>query len=191
MRYKAIIFDFFGVISSEVGIRWLKGKFGQEKGKEIEAKYGPLADKEEITEEELFRQMAQLANESPEEVKGAWERLVNINQQVVEIIKSLKPNYKIILLSNTTRPFFSGILGKNKIEELFDDMVLSYEVKAVKPEPDIYQIALGRSGLEPFETIFIDDREENVLAAEALGIKGILFKDAQKLKTDLKNLGVL
>ena len=45
----------------------------------------------------------------------------------------------------------------------------------MKPEPQIYEILLKRYGLQPDETLFIDDRRTNIAAAEALGIHGQLF----------------
>ena len=190
MNYKAIIFDFYGVVSSEVGIVWLKSKFGDEKAKEIEKRYGPIADKEEITEEELFEAMGKLAQEDPKEVRKAWLKLAVINRGVIELIKKLKPSYKIILLSNATRPFFEQLMEENNLKKLFDDIVVSFEIKAIKPEPKIYRIALERSGLSPEETIFIDDREENIKASEALGIKSILFIDTESLEIELRELGI-
>ena len=57
----------------------------------------------------------------------------------------------------------------------FDGEVVSCEEGTVKPEPRIYEILLGRYGLDPAETLFIDDRPANVAAAEALGIRGFGF----------------
>ena len=58
---------------------------------------------------------------------------------------------------------------------LFDGEVGSCEERTVKPEPRIYEILLERYGLTPSETLFIDDREMNIEAAAALGIRGFLF----------------
>ena len=58
---------------------------------------------------------------------------------------------------------------------MFDGEVVSCEEHTVKPEPQIYRILLERYGLQPDETLFIDDRRANIEAAEALGIHGRLF----------------
>ncbi|MFC4592580.1 HAD family hydrolase [Sphingobium tyrosinilyticum] len=73
----------------------------------------------------------------------------------------------------------------------FRDILVSGAEKLVKPDPAIYRLALDRFGLRPEETLFIDDREENIAAAQALGIRGHLFRDAPTLRRDLAALGLL
>jgi 2-haloacid dehalogenase len=77
------------------------------------------------------------------------------------------------------------------IFDLFTDIVVSGREKMVKPDPAIYRLALDRFGLAPAEAIFIDDREDNVRAAEALGIRSHHFRDAPRLTEELKALGLL
>ncbi|MBI5392693.1 HAD-IA family hydrolase [Candidatus Woesearchaeota archaeon] len=60
----------------------------------------------------------------------------------------------------------------------------------VKPQPEIYKIALQKINCKPEETVFIDDMQKYVDGANAVGIHGILFQDAEQLKDDLKKLGV-
>jgi 2-haloacid dehalogenase len=73
----------------------------------------------------------------------------------------------------------------------FRDILVSGAEKLVKPDPAIYRLVLNRFGLRPEETLFIDDREENIAAAQALGIRGHLFRDAPTLRRDLAALGLL
>jgi 2-haloacid dehalogenase len=73
----------------------------------------------------------------------------------------------------------------------FRDIVISGEEKLLKPDPAIYRLALERFGLEPGEGLFIDDREENVRAAETEGFAGHHFRDAERLEAALSNWGVL
>ena len=73
----------------------------------------------------------------------------------------------------------------------FRDILVSGAEKLVKPDPAIYQLALSRFGLQPERTLFIDDRAENIAAAEALGIRGHLFRDAETLRRDLTARGLL
>jgi HAD superfamily hydrolase (TIGR01509 family) len=69
--------------------------------------------------------------------------------------------------------------------------VLSSEVKVCKPDPEIYRILLERYHLQAAESVFIDDRQDNVAAAKDLGIHAVLFQTAQQVRRDLKTLGVL
>ena len=72
----------------------------------------------------------------------------------------------------------------------FDVLVWSYQLGIAKPNPAIYRYALEKLGTQPAETLFIDDKAENVEAAVALGMKGIIFSDAGKLRTDLVESGM-
>ena len=73
----------------------------------------------------------------------------------------------------------------------FRDIVVSGEVKLLKPDPAIYYLALGRFGLKPSEALFVDDRQINVDAAEAIGMPGHLFTDAAALRQRLVAEGLL
>jgi putative hydrolase of the HAD superfamily len=67
----------------------------------------------------------------------------------------------------------------------FDVLVWSYQLRMAKPDPAIYLHTLQELGVEPGETLFIDDRPVNVEAAQALGMRGIVFSDVDHLRADL------
>ncbi len=73
----------------------------------------------------------------------------------------------------------------------FRDIIVSGDEKLVKPDPAIYQLALYRFGLAAGEGLFVDDRLENVQAAEANGFAGHHFIDAATLRADLTDRGLL
>ncbi|HYN45617.1 MAG TPA: HAD family phosphatase [Allosphingosinicella sp.] len=73
----------------------------------------------------------------------------------------------------------------------FRDIVVSGEVKLLKPDPAIYYLALDRFGLRPDQALLIDDREINVEAALAVGMRGHLFADAADLRARLEAEGLL
>lgn len=92
-----------------------------------------------------------------------------------KLIDELKAaGYKLYVLSNMSREFID-FLRKQKVYENFDGDVVSCEVGIVKPMPEIYGLLLERFDLDPAETIFIDDRKENVDAAAAKGIATFHF----------------
>ncbi len=72
----------------------------------------------------------------------------------------------------------------------FDVLVWSYQLGIAKPDPAIYRYALEKLGTQPAETLFIDDKAENVDAAVALGMKGIIFSTVEKLRADLVESGL-
>jgi 2-haloacid dehalogenase len=73
----------------------------------------------------------------------------------------------------------------------FRDIVVSGEVKLLKPDPAIYYLALDRFRLRPDQALFVDDRKINVEGAEAVGMRGHLFTDAGDLRRRLEAEGLL
>ena len=69
--------------------------------------------------------------------------------------------------------------------DMFDVLVFSCKEGYRKPEKEIYEITLSRLKSQPEETLFIDDREENIRGAESLGIQAILFENNEQLKEKL------
>ena len=185
-----VIFDFFGVVSSEVAPFWFGARFPHEVALRLKQKYMEPADHGDIGKEELFAQLSALSGEMAEDIEAEFSRLAVINRETVDIIKSLKGKYQIGLLSNAQAEWLEEILEREGLRGLFDTEVISGRVRATKPSPEIYKIALNRLGIASKEAVFIDDNPKNVRAAEALGIHGITFESAGKLRCDLSALGV-
>ena len=91
------------------------------------------------------------------------------------LIRDLKgAGYRLYVLSNMSREFID-FLRTRPVYRSFDGEVISCEEHVVKPEPRIYQILKERYGLQGEECLFIDDRRENIEAAEREGIGGFWF----------------
>lgn len=73
----------------------------------------------------------------------------------------------------------------------FRDIVVSGAERLVKPHAPIYELALKRFDLAPDEALFVDDREDNVDGAAAVGMHAVLFTDAATLRADLRRFGLL
>jgi 2-haloacid dehalogenase len=121
-----------------------------------------------------------------------YESLGNENPESVDLLVDLqKAGYKTYGLSNWSAETFPPTCKTHAFFNTLDGILLSSEVKVCKPNPQIYQILLERYQLQAGESIFIDDRQENVDAAKGLGIHGILFQTAQQVRKGLENLNVL
>jgi putative hydrolase of the HAD superfamily len=72
----------------------------------------------------------------------------------------------------------------------FHDMALSYQVQALKPRPEIFQVALERAGCRPEECFYTDDTAAHVDAARALGIDAERFVDREQLERELRVRGI-
>ena len=91
------------------------------------------------------------------------------------LIADLKAaGYRLYVLSNMSREFID-FLREQPVYRHFDGEVISCEEGLAKPQPEIYDLLLERFDLEPDETLFIDDRQENVEAAAEKGIHTVHF----------------
>jgi FMN phosphatase YigB (HAD superfamily) len=70
-----------------------------------------------------------------------------------------------------------------------DCLILSCEIHLIKPDRKIYQLCLERLGLQPFQALFIDDREVNTSAAAEVGLMTLRFEAVELLRRDLARLG--
>ena len=93
-------------------------------------------------------------------------------KSLIEDLKTAK--YKLYVLSNMSLEFIK-FLRKKEVYKYFDGEVVSCEEHIIKPNPAIYTTLTERYGLNPAETLFIDDRKENIEAAMAEGWQGYLF----------------
>jgi epoxide hydrolase-like predicted phosphatase len=152
-----------------------------------------LFDLGRLTPQEFYaRVIAKLsANVGYDEFMAAYVDVFSINQPVLEIIKRLKDKYRLVLVSNVDVVRFGFI--KKKFPELmiFDDYVLSYELGVMKPDPRIYRAALEKAKAGPSDCVFIDDMEENIVGAAALGIPFVLYRPETDLEEELRLLGLL
>ena len=102
-------------------------------------------------------------------------------------VKQLKDKgFRIFGLSNWSEETFAMVRHVYPVLNLMDDMVISGIEKVMKPDRRIFELALERFGIKAEETIFIDDNTNNVAAANAVGIHGLLFESRGKLQEDLK-----
>ncbi len=105
-------------------------------------------------------------------------------------LADLHKRYRLLLLSNTNAIHFKMIRDTYPIIGHFDDLVLSYEVKAVKPAPAIYQQAIAKAQCSAGECFYTDDVREYVEAARQLGIDAVQFQSATQLRQELKYRGI-
>lgn len=125
-------------------------------------------------------------------IDAYWHEIICVPiQGSIEILKDLKrKGFSIYALSNWNHITFQVALQEFGFLNLFDGRIVSGEVKIAKPDPRIYQLLLDTYQLIPEESLFIDDRLENVEAARCLGIKSIQFVSPQDLEKDLTHHGV-
>jgi len=115
-----------------------------------------------------------------------WCHIFVEDQEVTQIILSLKRKWRLALLSNTDPLHFNYILSKFPVISVFDKWILSYEMGFKKPAPQIFQKAIEWASVKPEKILYIDDTKEYVEVAASLGIQSIHFISASQLKEALQ-----
>lgn len=117
------------------------------------------------------------------------EGMVRLKAGTFEWIRSLKAKgLKLYYLSNYSHKAETQCPEATSFIPEFDGGILSYTVKMTKPDPAVYGLLLSRYGLDPSETVFIDDTEKNVVAARKLGIAGIVYDTGEQARKELERL---
>ncbi|MGV9776503.1 HAD family hydrolase [Streptosporangium sp. NPDC003464] len=112
----------------------------------------------------------------------AWTHL---NPDTLALVKELaRRNVPLALLSNTPVELARLIDGQ-PWARLFRHRFFSADLRRVKPDPQAFRQMCERLGARPGDLLLVDDRRENVAAAEAVGIESVLFTDALRLRSDL------
>jgi putative hydrolase of the HAD superfamily len=114
----------------------------------------------------------------------------DLNQPMVDWIWRLqKAGIRTGILSNMGDAMEAGLSAKYGWLDKFDHKVWSYTLKLAKPEAEIYQHAVEGLGVEAGQVLFVDDKAENIAAAEAAGLQGIVYDDHAVFERELKERG--
>ncbi len=120
-----------------------------------------------------------------ETISGQIDGTVHILERLVE------RGICVYALTNFSAEKWPPFCREYAFTDLFEGVVVSGEEKLVKPDPAIFQIAIDRYSLDAEATLYVDDRLENVEAAEAKKMQGHHFTDPAKLLADLEARGLL
>jgi putative hydrolase of the HAD superfamily len=187
--YDTILTDYFGVIDSSRYDSWL-ARHGYTRSGEF-ADLSNLTDEGRISMQQFFDGLGRLSGLSSDSIKNDFDEHAAINVELLELLKSLKGKYKIVLVSNASGHYLREILKRYNLEPIFDEIIISGEIGIIKPNREIFDYALDRAGTTAEKAIFIDDHEFNTVPAEGYGIKAVLYRGMGPLRAELKKLGVL
>ncbi|MGN1314113.1 MAG: HAD family hydrolase [Lachnospiraceae bacterium] len=140
-----------------------------------------MGDKGEITNEQRYER---ISPRIPEELREAFKRCVDGWDMCLAPVPGAKEfcqemkekGYKIYVLSNACNRFHH-FFPRFFEEDFFQGIMVSSDVKMIKPDRAIYQYLCKSYGLVPEECLFIDDRRENVEGALSIGMKGVIFQN--------------
>ena len=173
-----LLFDCFGVVMREVAPYWFRRYYSDEEADRIKESMMHDGDVGAVPDDVLYGRLGETVGVPGEEIKREWEDLIIPNPDTIALIRELKSRYRVVLLSNAMSGYLRYALDKCGIADLFDDVIVSAEVKLVKPDPAIFRLALDRTGVDAENALMIDDVEKNLDGARAVGIDGFLFRDA-------------
>jgi len=105
-------------------------------------------------------------------------------------IASLRPRYRTAIVSNAWPNMRAYLMEHDFVARAFDQMFISAELSVAKPDPRIYRAALEGMGLAPDQAVFVDDVPENIEAAQALGMAGVVYRPGLDVPAALAALGV-
>ena len=108
-----------------------------------------------------------------------------LDQDVVAIILQLKNRARVVCGTNVFDSHYEYLLPRGYYD-LFDAVYASNKMGVSKPHAKFYRYILDTEGVRPEDVIFIDDDKTNVRAAEKVGIRSILFKDSEKLRSEIE-----
>lgn len=185
---RAIIFDCFGVLATDGWLPYAEKYFGHDPDLRQKAReLNRSCDLGELTYEDFIHAVAQMAGASDE---FAREKIDDNepNEPLFDYIKtSLKPRYKLGMLSNAGANWLGEIFESEQVA-LFDVVALSYATGFVKPQRQAYHAIARQLGAEPAECIFIDDQLRYVEAARGVGMQAISYQDFAQMKRELEKL---
>lgn len=153
------------------------------------------ADRGVLSNDEFLALAISRAPEYEKEIRLFWDNVDKAIWQLPyagEWIRTMKKaGYQVYILSNygswTYDKTREAVL--NFLEEV-DGAIFSYQVKQIKPNPEIFQSLFEKYSLQAEECVFLDDLPANIEGAKAVGMQGIVFTDLEEALVELEKLGV-
>lgn len=193
---KVIAFDFGGVIGSDadewqttfIKINKITGLTADEL-QELFIKHWPDLKVGRGNIENFWTEVAKRSHldVDPKVLRKIYNENITANGKLLSFCKTLKRKYKLVILSNNTKDWMDEEIGRFKLNSIFEKIYSSADLGISKPSREIFEYVFRDLGVKPQEIIFIDNQENNIEAAQALGINTILFRNLDQLKKDLSS----
>ncbi|MGD8622022.1 MAG: HAD family phosphatase [Anaerolineales bacterium] len=195
---QALIWDFGGVLlrtEDQAPRRAWEQKLNLQPGELHDLVFhGPASRRATLgkaSTEEIWQTLGEQLGLEGEELKkletNFWAGDV-LDRALIDATRALKEYIKTALLSNAWPDLRPYLVDDLKVGDAFDRMVISAEVGTAKPGHQIYHILLDQLGIEPQDSLFIDDSSENIQVARDLGMHAILFQTREQMLEELLGL---
>jgi epoxide hydrolase-like predicted phosphatase len=198
MAVEAVIFDFGGVLvrtedrkpRADLAAR-LGMTYDELSALIFDSQSAIQATKGEITADahwDAVQKLLGLSDAEIEQVRTEFWAGDVLDEDLVNLLRDLRPRYSTVLLSNAWDDLRQMIEDVWQIDDAFDRLVISAEIGLVKPNLEIYQWMISQLGMEPAKAVFVDDFLHNVEGARAAGLQAIHFQSADQAQGELQAL---
>lgn len=147
----------------------------------------------EVSEEEFWKFFLTASGSQKIDVihaKLLWRKYQWCNKQIFNLLMRLRNRYTLVACSNNGKEWVDYYKSAFHLDTYFDAIVNSAEVHFRKPDPEIYRIAIKKTGCKPNEIIYIDDLERFIEGAKKEGLHTIKYENVTQLDHDLNKMGV-
>lgn len=148
-----------------------------------------------ISQGDCYRLIGNQFSIDPQEVGLAFQQArdsLQPNVDFIHFIRALKAEshgtLRVFAMSNISQPDYAVLRTKDADWAVFDDIFTSADAGVRKPHLGFYKLVLGKIGADPNDTVFVDDKGDNVLSARSLGLHGIVFDSMDNVKRALRYL---
>jgi len=198
MNIKGIIFDWFGVCTIENWADVLGRELGEKFNLEesfVKQNFKPLIQpfaRGEITPDIFLEKFIHSLkkDEDFQKFRYLFEKVPEVNFELLDYILELKKRYSVFLLSNNFGPVFPNYEKTVDFKKYFDKLFLSHELRVSKTQDEIWNRVLPEFDYKPEELLFIDNKEEYFGPAKKKGINTLLFLDNDQVRKNLADLGI-
>lgn len=197
MSIKALIWDLEGVLlisderKIEATVAKNLGVTEEAIGNFFHSEFNDHVDMGEYTQEEFWIRLLDslgLPHETLAHINDFFYRDFYIDQDLLGRIIKYRKKYKTAILSNYSDVLREMLETRWRVDGAFDEIIISWEEKIIKPDPRIFDLTLRRLGVEKEEAVLIDDREVNIKGAQRFGLHTVFFKSKDQALSDLEHL---
>lgn len=185
---EAIIFDCFGVLTSDGWLPFKRKHFGHDPGLERQAAdLNKQVDAGLADYDDFISGVAELAGMTANQARLEIEDNVANEALFAYIIQELKPKYKLGLLSNAGANWLDELFSLEQAN-LFDTVCLSCDTGFVKPDERAYKHVAHQLGVDPADCLFIDDQERFCTAARDVGMQAVEYQNFEQCQRDIESV---
>lgn len=183
---RAIILDCFGVLTSAPWREFIDNLPIQQK--EDCRQLNRALDSGKISLADFLQGVNRITDKPIDLIKDVISSGSGKNTKLLDYLAELKKHYKIGLLSNISSDWIKREFLTEDEAKLFDDMVFSYQIRMVKPDPRAFELTAGRLGEPVSKCIMVDDSKQNCQGAVSVGMEAIHYKTFEQFKIELRKI---